>query len=120
MSYIAKVSNLSQLKSDKRHATEPPTGGPHSAGCPWLLIQHIRTYRPYLETPSSTSNLSTRDDLMSFHKVSTQAKRKFPLCTVIKLQSIKTYGGVDMFHAFLNSIPVGGERPASRPGYFTH
>jgi hypothetical protein len=38
----------------------PQAGGPLLVGCPRLLIEHIRSYPPYLEGVSSIRNLRTR------------------------------------------------------------
>jgi hypothetical protein len=38
----------------------PQARGPPPVGCPRLLIQYIRSYRPYLEDVSSIRNLRTR------------------------------------------------------------
>jgi hypothetical protein len=41
-------------------AAQPQAGGPPTVGCPRLLIQYIRSYRPYLEAVSSIRNPRTR------------------------------------------------------------
>jgi hypothetical protein len=45
-----------------------------------------------------------------------KVKVKLPLC-LIKHFIIKTYGGVEVEHAFLASALDGGEKPAERPLY---
>jgi hypothetical protein len=43
----------------------PQTGGPPTVGCPRLLIQHIRSYPPYLEAVSSIRNPRTRHAMVT-------------------------------------------------------
>jgi hypothetical protein len=43
----------------------PQAGGPPIVGCPWLLMQYIRSYPPYLEAVSSICNLRTRHSVVS-------------------------------------------------------
>jgi hypothetical protein len=47
-----------------------------------------------------------------------KVKVKLPLC-LIKYFIMKTYGGVEVEHAFLTSALDGGERPAERVDHFT-
>jgi hypothetical protein len=43
----------------------PVTGRGGLVGCPWLLIQYIRSYPPYLEAVSSILNLRTRHAMVT-------------------------------------------------------
>jgi hypothetical protein len=43
----------------------PRAGGPPIVGCPWLLIQYIRSFPPYLEGVSSIRNLRTRNAVVT-------------------------------------------------------
>jgi hypothetical protein len=51
------VTSLSLWRGVVNHMPNPQPGGPPLVSCPWLLIQYIHSYLPYLEAVSYIHNL---------------------------------------------------------------
>jgi hypothetical protein len=63
----------------------PQAGGPPLVGCSQLLIQHIHSYPPYVESVSSIRNLRTR------HAVVTRVPLNLSSCLLSKNIKIRIY-----------------------------